>query len=76
MGKAEIPEAPIKGLILLPDRTHMILPSNSPAAVSRLKANNPMTTIRIVLTLRKLPAVIVEPMVIPSRMVTMFTNSF
>ena len=76
MGKAEIPAAPISGLILPPVSMHIILPKRTPTAVSRQMATKPRHKTNRVCRLKKLLASIVAPMHKPSSKVTMLVISF
>ncbi len=76
MGKAEIPAAPISGLILPPVSTHINFPNNKPATVSSTKANKPKTMILPVSRFKNAAALIVAPMARPKNNVAMLMISF
>ncbi len=76
MGTADTPAAPIKGLVLPPEKRISSLPKSTPAAVPKANARTPKTKIMIVLVVRKVSALAVAPTVTPRKMVTMLISSF
>ena len=59
-----------------PERRHITLPSNTPAAVPPANANRPRRIISIVCTVRKLSALMVIPVPVAKKMVTILHNAF
>ena len=77
MGKAEIPAAPINGLIFPPDiSSSSAWPGRSPMAVSKQMATNPNANTMRVWVFRKTGPAIVTPMEIPRSRVTTLAISF
>ncbi|MPN63392.1 hypothetical protein SDC9_211150 [bioreactor metagenome] len=76
IGKADIPAAPIIGLILDFVNKLMNFTNKTPKAVSKTKAKSPSPMIIAVSTVTKSAACIRDAMVMPKRRVTRLTSSF
>ena len=74
IGKAEMPQAPIIGLILFFRNRFRSLANRTPPTVSKTKATRPRSRIKIVCTFRKFSARICEATVIPRRRVIRFAS--
>ncbi len=75
MGNAEIPAAPIMGLIFSFRNKFMIFASITPEKVSKMNAQSPSPIIIRVWTVMKFSAFIVNAMVMPKNSVTRFVST-
>ena len=76
IGNAEMPQAPIIGLIFFFTTRFTALANSTPPAVSKMKATRPSPSTIPTSTIRNFSADIVEPIVIPSSNVTRLASSF
>ena len=76
MGKAEIPAAPIMGLIFFLRKRFKNFAKSTPPAVSKMNATRPRRRMSIVLNVRNFSAFIWEAIVIPRKMVMRFASTF
>ncbi len=76
MGNAEMPQAPIMGLIFFLTNRLMNLANSTPPTVSNTKANSPRAIISSVPPVRNWSACILVAMVMPRKMVMRFASTF
>ena len=76
IGTADTPAEPISGFVLPPSTKFINLPNNTPPAVPPMNATNPKQMIRSVCTLKKCSALIVKPVPVAKKIVTVLINAF